>query len=187
MADRTGSFLAVRKRTTIAGVMPYVVQETLLTISSQFRTNYHDELADKLFAETHRAYTRRQISECLSRHKFVNILASHLAPVERDVKFRRNWIEQTVCIGGPVTAKQLIFVDESTKKRRDALCRRVNCVKGDKVTIPVIHRNSGNAACVIASMSIEGAQTVTVVDTNEEGNVDGMKFLDIFINDILSI
>ena len=81
LADRTGSFLAVRKRTSIAGVMPYNVQETLLTINSQSRTSYHDELADKLFTETHRAYTRRQISQCLSRHKFVNIMASHLAPV----------------------------------------------------------------------------------------------------------
>lgn len=146
--------------------MPYEVQETLLTINSQCRTSYHDELAEKLFAETQRAYSRRQISQSLSRHKFVNISASHLAPMERDEEFRRNWIELTVCIGGPVTAKQLIFVDESNKKRRDAVRRRVNCAKDDKITIPVVHRNSGNAASVIASMSIEGAQTVTAVDTS---------------------
>ena len=185
MNDLTGSFLPLRKRKSIAGIIPYDIQETLLVINSQCRTDYHDELADKLFAETHRAYTRRQISQCLSRRKYVNILASHLAPVERDLEFRRNWLEQTICVGGPITAKQLLFVDESSEKRRDSVRRRVTCMKGDKISIPAVAKNSGNAASVIASISIEGVQSVTVVDNDADGNIDGMIFLESFINDIL--
>lgn len=105
MHNLTGSFSPLRKRSSIAGLMPIDVQRTLLIINSHNRTLYHDELAEKLFAETHRAYTRRQISQCLSHNKYVNILASHLAPVERDSEFRRNWLEQTVYVGGPITAK----------------------------------------------------------------------------------
>ena len=181
----TGSYFPLRKRKSIPGVMPQEIQEVLLTINAQNRTAYHDELANLLFDETNMAFSRRQISQCLYRHNFVNILASHLAPVERDLEFRRNWIEQTIYRGGPITAKQLIFVDESSKKRRDAVRKRVSCVKGDKITIPTVAKNSGNAASVIASISIEGVQSVTVVDSDEEGNINGMIFLDAFINDIL--
>lgn len=187
MNHLTGSFLPLRKRKSIAGIMPYEIQDTLLIINSQHRTSFHDELADKLFTESHRAYTRRQISQCLSRRKYVNVLASHLAPVERDLEFRRNWVEQTICVGGPITAKQLLFVDESSKKRRDAVRRRVTCSKGDKITIPSVAKNSGNAASIIASISIEGVQSVTVVDNDIDGNIDGMMFLESFKNDILSV
>lgn len=59
--------------------------------------------------------------------------------------------------------------------------KRVTCAKGDKVTIPTVAKNSGNSASVIASISIEGVQSVTVVDNDEEGNINGLTF----INDIL--
>ena len=182
-----GIFLPLRKRKSVAGIMPYEIQDTLLIINSQHRTSFHDELADKLFAESYRAYTRRQISQCLSRRKYVNVLASHLAPVERDLKFWRNWVEQTTCVGGPITAKQLLFVDESLKKRRDAVRRRVTCSKGDKITIPSVAKISGNAASIIVSISIEGVQSVTVLDNDIDGNIDGMMFLEAFNNDILSV
>ena len=51
--------------------------------------------------------------------------------------------------------------------------------------IPVVHTRSGNAASIIAPLSIEGIQSVTTVDINEEGNVDGVRFLQAFIEDIL--
>lgn len=85
------------------------------------------------------------------------------------------------------TSDQFLFVDESSKKLRDCRRPRVFAVKGDKVQIPVVHARSGNAASIIASLSIEGVQSVTVVDINEEGNIDGERFLEAFIDDTLSV
>lgn len=183
--NETGSYNPHRKITSIPVVMPLEVQKTLFTINAHYRTAYHDEMAEKLFQETHMAFTRRQTSQCLQRRNYVNVLSSHLAPVERDLEFNRNWVEQTIYLGGPITARQFLYVDESSKKRRVAVRRRVSCAKGGKITIPTVMKNSGNAASVIASISIEGVQSVTVVDADEDGNVNGMIFLDAFMNDIL--
>ena len=46
---------------------------------------------------------------------------------------------------------------------------------------------SSSRSYIIASLSIEGVQSVTVVDVNEKGNIDGEGFLGAFIDDILSI
>jgi hypothetical protein len=61
-------------------------------------------------------------------------------------------------------ATQLLYVDESSKKLKNCRRTRVRRVKGDKVGIPVVHTNAGNAGCVIASLSLEGVQSVSVVD-----------------------
>jgi DDE superfamily endonuclease len=61
----------------------------------------------------------------------------------------------------------------------------VHCHTGDHIQIPVQHRNSGNSASIIASLSIEGLQSATPIDVNEEGNIDGERFLDAFRDDIL--
>jgi hypothetical protein len=53
------------------------------------------------------------------------------------------------------------------------------------VQIPAGYTRSGNAASIIASLSIEGIQSVTTVDVNEEGNIDGERFLQAYIEDIL--
>ena len=51
--------------------------------------------------------------------------------------------------------------------------------------IPVVHTRRGNTASIIASLSTEGIQSLTTVDVNEEGNIDGERFLQAFIDDIL--
>ena len=63
---------------------------------------------------------------------------------------------------------------------KDCRRNRVHAVKGDNVEIPVLHTRSSNAASIIASLSIEGIQSVTTVDVNEEGNIDGERFLQAF-------
>jgi DDE superfamily endonuclease len=119
------------------------------------------------------------------RHRYVCRLANELSPIERDLELRRYYREHVIHPGGIFRATQLLYVDESSKKLKD--CRRTRAwrVKGDKVGIPVVHTNAGNAGCVIASLSLEGVQSVSVVDINEEGNVDGERFLQAFREDIL--
>ena len=119
------------------------------------------------------------------RHRCVCRLANELSPIERDLELRRYYREHVIYPGGVLKATQLLYVDESSEKLKD--CRRTRAwrVKGDKVGIPVVHAIAGNAGCVIASLSLEGVQSVSVVDVNEEGNVDGERFLQAFQEDIL--
>ena len=185
--DRTGSFLPLRHRTSIPGRMPIEVQEALFAIVANNRTRHIDELTQLLLDDTNHCHSERLVKQVLFRNRYVYKLANHLAPLERDPELRRYWIEQVLGGGANFTSDQFLFVDESSKKLRDCRRPRVFAVKGDKVQIPVTHARSGNAASIIASLSIEGIQSVTVVDVNEEGNIDGARFLEAFIDDILSI
>ena len=121
----------------------------------------------------------------MSRNRYVSRLANELSPLERDNELRRYYREHVMYPGGAFTAPQLLFVDESSKKLKDCRRTRVWRVKGDKVAVPVYHTNAGDSACVIASLSLEGIQSVTAIDVNDEGNVDGERFLQAFEEDIL--
>ena len=114
-------------------------------------------------------------------------LAGHQSPIERDLEYRRYYRERVVYPGGPIRADQLLYIDETSKKIRDCIRTRVHCPQGDITDIPDQHRNSGNAASVITSFSLEGVQSITPVDINEEGNIDGPRFLQVFKDDILVI
>lgn len=76
-------------------------------------------------------------------------------------------------------------MDETSKKLGDGTRKKAWRPKGDKVSLPVFHSRSGNAASLIASMTIRGVQSVTVIDVVEEGNVDGERFIRALIDDIL--
>ena len=182
---RTGSFLPLRHRTSIPGKMPYEDQEALFTIIANNRTCHVDELAQLLLEETNHNHSERLVAQVMFRKKYVYKLANHLAPLERDPELRRYWIEQVLGNDAGLTSDQFLFVDESSKKLKDCRRSRVFAVSGDTVQIPVVHTRSGNSASIIASLSIEGVQSVTVVDVNEEGNIDGQRFLEAFIDDIL--
>ena len=183
----TGTFAPARKRTSIEGVMCTEHQEILIIIVSNSRTLFYDELAVQLYHQTGYAYTSRQIRQCLFRRNYVYKLAGHQSPIERDLEYRRYYRERVIYPGGPIRADQLLYIDESSKKIRDCIRTRVHCPQGDIIDIPVQHRNSGNAASVIASFSLEGVQSITPVDINEEGNVDGQRFMQVFKDDILVI
>jgi transposase len=184
---RTGSFLPLRHRTSIPGKMPEEDQEALFTIIANNRTRHIEELTQLLLEETNHNHSERLVKQVMFRKNYVYKLANHLAPLERDPELRRYWIEQVLGGDAVFTSDQFLFVDESSKKLKDCRRPRVFAVCGDHVQIPVVHTRSGNAASIIASLSIEGVQSVTVVDVNEEGNIDGERFLDAFIDDILSI
>ena len=168
-----GTFAPARKRTSIEGVMRNEHQEILIVIVSNSRTLYYDELA---VHQTGYAYTSRRIRQCLFRRNYVYKLAGHQSPTERDLKYRRNYRERVIYPGGPISADQLL-----------CFRTRVHCPQGDIFDIPVQHRNSGNAASVIASFSLEGLQSITPVDIDEEGNRDGPRFHQAFKDDILVI
>ena len=172
---------------SIAGKMPYEDQEALFTIVLNNRTCHIEELAQLLLDETNHNHSERLVKQVLYRKKYVYKLANHLAPLERDQELRRYWIEQVLGGEAPFTSDQFMFVDESSKNLKDCRRPRVFAVSGDKIQIPVVHTRSGNAASIIASLSIEGVQSVTVVDVNEEGNINGERFLEAFIDDILSV
>lgn len=181
----TGSILPVRHRDSIDGKMPHADQEALFTLVANNRTSHIDELTQFLLDDTGHNHSERLVRQVMFRNKYVYKLANHLAPLERDPELRRYWIEEV--LGGEVhlTSDQFLFVDESSKKLKDCRRPRVHAVKGDHVQIPVVHTRSGNAASIIASLSIEGIQSVTTVDVNEEGNINGERFLQAFIDDIL--
>ena len=185
LENGNGPYMPQRRRAEIDGVMSNDVQQTLLFINGMNRTLYHDELAELLFQATGEANSTRRIRQCLHRRNFVNIQSSHQAPLERDEEMRRFWVDATIYANGPIQARHLLYVDESHKKNKDANRRYVNCPRGNKVTTSVMHRNSGNAASIIASISIEGVQHAIAVDVNAEGNIDAELFLHIFTTQIL--
>jgi hypothetical protein len=167
--------------------MSQMDQDILLSINARYRTLFHDELAEHLFEATGNAYNRRQIRQCMFRRGYVYKKASHLAPIERDLECRRYWREEVIFPGGMVHAEHLLFVDESSKKLKDCHRRYVHCVSGDLIQIPVQVRNQANAASIIASMSIEGIQSVTAVAIAEDGNINANIFLEAFQNSILPL
>jgi DDE superfamily endonuclease len=164
--------------------MPYEDQQALFELVANNRTCHVDELTQLLLENTGHFHSERLIRQVLFRQKYVYKLANHLAPLERDAELRRYLIEEVLGAAG-FTSDQFLFVDESSKKLKDCRRLRVHAVTGDRVQIPVAHTRSGNAASIIASLSIEGIQSVTAVDVNEEGNIDGVRFLQAFIDDIL--
>ena len=178
----TGSVLPVRHRVSIEGKMPSEDQEALFTIASNDRTCHMEELTQLLLQETNHNYSKRLVKQVMFRKKYVYKLAN-----QRDPELRRCWLEKVLGGEAVFTSDQFLFVDESSKKLRDCRRSRVFAVRGDKIQIPVVHSRSGNAASIIASLSIEGVQSVTVVDINQEGNIDGQRFLEVFIDDILSV
>ena len=185
MYYQTANFFPLRKRASIPGVMSLAHQEILKIIISNNRNFLIVEIAERMAAETGFIYSERLIRQVMSRNRYVCRLANELSPLERDCELRRYYRERVMYPGGPFTAPQLVFVDESSKKLKDCRRTRVWRVKGDKVAVPVYHTNAGDSACVIASLSLEGVQSVTVIDINGEGNVDGERFLQAFEEDIL--
>ena len=181
----TGSILPVRHRDSIAGQMPYEDQEALFTLIANNRTAHIDELSQLLLEDTGHFHTERLVRQIMFRQRYTYKLANHMAPLERDPELRRYWIEEVLGGEANLTSDMFLFVDESSKKLKDCRRPRVHSVRGDRVQIPVVHTRSGNAASIIASLSIEGIQSVTTVDVNEEGNIDGERFLQAFIEDIL--
>lgn len=181
----TGSILPVRHRNLIDGKMPHNDQEALFTLVANNRTSHIDELTQLLLEDTGHYHSERLVRQVMHRQKYVYKLANHQAPLERDPELRRYWIEEVLGGEAAFSSDQFLFVDESSKKLKDCRRSRVHAVKGDTVEIPVVHTRSGNAASIIASLSIEGIQSVTTVDVNEEGNIDGERFLQAFIDDIL--
>jgi transposase len=168
----TGSFMPLRRRKSIPGVMTQDDQDILCSINARHRTLYHDELARHLFQATGNCYSARQIRQCMFRKGYVYKKASHLAPIERDSEFRRFWREQVIYPGGAIRAEHLLFVDEPSKKLRNCFRNNVHCVAGDSIEIPVQVRNQGNSASIIASMSIEGIQSVTAIDIAADGTIN---------------
>jgi transposase len=185
--ERTGGYLPQRFRTLIPGKMLMEDQEILFAIIANNRTMHLDELCQRLFEDTGHFYTERLIRQVMHRRNYVYKLANHLAPFERDEELRRYWREQILDGIAGFTSDQFLFVDESSKKLKDCRRPRVFAVQGDLVEIPVVHTHSGNAASIIASLSIEGVQSISVVDVNEAGNINGEMFLQSFIEDILVI
>ena len=179
----TGSILPVRHRDAIDGKMPHDDQEALFTLIANNRTSRIDESTQLLLEDTGHNHSERLVRQVMHRYKYVYKLANHQAPLERDPELRRCWIEEVL---GDFTSDQFLFIDESSKKLKDCRRSRVHAGKRDHVEIPVVHARSGNAASIIASLSIEGIQSVTMADVNEEGNIDGQRFLQAFIDDILS-
>ena len=108
-----GTFAPARKRTSIEGVMRNEHQEILIVIVSNSRTLYYDELA---VHQTGYAYTSRRIRQCLFRRNYVYKLAGHQSPTERDLEYRRNYRERVIYPGGPISADQLLYIDETSKK-----------------------------------------------------------------------
>ena len=186
MRNLTGNFAPLRHRISIPGVMCLEHQELLKFIISNNRNSLIVEIADLLAAETGYIYSERLVRQVMFRQRFVCRLANELSPLERDLELRRYYREQVMHPGGAFTAPQLLFIDESSKKLKD--CRRTRAwrVKGDKVAVPAYHTNADDAACVITSLSLEGIQCVTVIDVNEEGNVNGERFIQAFEDDILA-
>ena len=160
-------------------------QEILKIIINNNRNFLIVEIAEQLSAETGFIYSERLIRQVMSRNRYVSRLANELSPSERDNELRRYYREHVMFPGGAFTAPQLLFVDESSKKLTDCRRTRVWRVKGDKVAVPVYHTNAGDSTCVIASLSLEGVQSVTAIDVNDEGNVNGERFLQAFEEDIL--
>lgn len=183
----TGQYIPRRLRMSIPGKMLLEDQEALFALISNNRTMHIDELCQHLFEGTGHYHSERLIRQVMHRRNYVYKLANHLAPLERDEELRRYWREQILDGVAGFSSDQFLFVDESSKKLKDCRRPRVFAVKGDLVEIPVVHTRSGNAASIIASLSIEGVQSVSVVDVNEEGNINGERFLQVFVEDILVI
>jgi transposase len=185
MLNRIGNYYPLRHRRSIPGVMSLDHQEILQMVISNNRMAMIDEITQSMSEETGFHYSPRLIRQVMSRHKYVSRLANELSPLERDNELRRYYREQVMHPGGNFTSTQLVFVDECSKKLGNATRKRAWRVKGDKVSLPVIHSESGNAASLIASMTVRGIQSVSVIDVVEEGNVNGDRFMEAFVNDIL--
>jgi transposase len=185
MLRRTGNYFPLRVRKSIPGVMSLEHQDLLQIIIGNNRMSRIQEITQSMSDATGHPYTERLIRQVMFRHKYACRLANQLSPLERDYELRRYYREQVMHQGANFSADQLVFVDETSKKLGDATRRKAWRPRGDKVSIPVIHSRKGNAASLIASMTIEGIMSVTVIDVVEEGNVDGERFIDALIDDTL--
>lgn len=185
MLRHTGNYLPLRVRKSIPGVMSLEHQDMLQIVISNNRMARIDEITQRLGDATGYFYSSRLIRQVMFRHKFVSRLANQMSPMERDNELRRYYREQVMHAAGNFSATQLVFVDETSKKLGDGTRKKAWRTKGDKVSLPVFHSGSGNAASLIASMTVRGVQSVTVVDVPEEGNVDGDRFLRALVEDIL--
>ena len=185
MLYRTGNYFPLRVRKSIPGVMSLEHQDMLQIVISNNRMARIEEITQRLGDATGYFYSSRLIRQVMFRHKYVSRLANQMSPLERDDELRRYYREQVMHAAGNFSATQLVFVDETSKKLGDGTRRKAWRPKGDKVSLPVFHSGSGNAASLIASMTVRGVQSVTAIDVNEEGNVDGDRFLRALIDDIL--
>jgi len=86
---------------------------------------------------------------------------------------------------GPITARQLVCLDEAGKRSSDFVRRFGRAVRGERAYVYHHHPlGRGQSASLIASFSIEGFRTVTVINTrNETVNTD--KFMEVLENEIL--
>lgn len=182
MLNRTGNCNPLRHRRSIPGVMSLEHQEISQMVISNNRMAMIDEITQS--QETGHHYSPRLIRQVMSRHKYVSRLANELSPLERDNELRRYYREQVMHPDGNFTSTQLVFVDECSKKLGNATRKKAWRVKGEKISLPVIHSGSGNAASLIASMTVRGVQSVSFIDVTEDGNVNGDRFMEAFVNDI---
>ena len=166
-----GSFLPQRRRMRISGVIPEHVQDALMIINSMHPDWYYDELAESLFQITGFAFHQRQIRQCLFRRDFKYNLTNEYRPLEQDLELFRFWREQIIYGGGSITARQLGYLDEVNKKKRDAWRRNAHAPRGLRVVVPRIMVNAGNAASCVVMLSIEGIQSATPVEINVDGNI----------------
>jgi transposase len=172
-ASEGRGFLADRTRSPIAGVMPQAVQDALIHINANHPQLHFDELSLWLEVITGWRFSERQVRQFFMRGNFRYNLIHEYRPLEQDAALFRFWAEEVITANGPIKAKQLTYLDEASKRKRDAMRTRVHVRRGDRVRIrvPVGFRDSKYAASIVIAVGLHGIVTAIPVDVEVDGNI----------------
>ena len=99
------------------------------------------------------------------------------AAAERDEEARAEWMDD---MNAHFTARQLVFVDESSKDDHTIYRHYGQAPAGVRATI---HANfiRGDRYSIVAGLSLDGYEAVRVVP----GSLDGDEFIDFIVNDLV--
>jgi hypothetical protein len=149
----------------------------LITLSEEAPYMFLDEIQDWL-AIVHdvkffQSALWDNLQYCGLSYKMLRKAAS-----ERDDEARTHWKSE---MQDHWIAKQVIFVDESSKDDRTILCRYGRALSGQRA---VMNANfvRGNRYSLVAAMGVDGYIGTRIV----LGSVDGDEFFDFIVNDVVS-
>ena len=101
------------------------------------------------------------------------------AALERDEALWAAWLEDTLL---RYTADEMVFLDESSKDGRTIFRKYGRSVQGEHPVNQVV-QDRGTRYSILPAITVDGYIAVRVV----EGSVDGAKFIDFVLNDLVSI
>jgi transposase len=182
LMKRTGSVKPNRRRTrsheSVVEPEDLLYAIELLEVEPSL---FMKEIAECIFTTHHKWYPAGAIRIALTQAGWTHKVLYYRA-LERNEELRQHWRDEVQSRLRAVPASYFLFLDESHLSEEDAKRRFGWSPRGKRAWGKSSLRHQSDPCCAIATMSIEGIQSVSI-----RGIVNSEIFLEVLLNDVLPI